>query len=118
MGIGKTSQHTEGWRQTALIEYFSFDAELHLVHYNSNYDNISAAIADNQNDSLAVVGIFMREVMQWDQFSSSGVMDSETITNLKMAANELSKPRKGPNAASTEVDIILDQFTCAITSVT
>ena len=101
---------------SALIEYFSFDAELHLVHYNSNYDDISAAIADNQNDSLAVVGIFIREVMDWDQYS--GVMDSDTITNLKMAANELSKPRRGPNAASTEVEIILDQFTSAITSVT
>ena len=86
-----------------------------MVHYNSNYDNISAAIADNQTDSLAVVGIFIREVMPWDQFR--GVMDSETITNLKMAANELSQPRRGPSAASTEMEVLLDQFTSAITSV-
>ena len=87
-----------------------------MVHYNSKYDNISEAIADNQTDSLSVVGIFLREVMPWDQFS--GVTDSMTITNLKMAANELSKPRRGPNAAATEMELLLDQFTSAITSVT
>ena len=47
---------------------FSFDAELHLVHYKSTYDNISAAVADGQNDSLAVVGIFMREATKWHQW--------------------------------------------------
>ena len=84
-----------------------------MVHYNSRYDNISEAIADNQTDSLSVVGIFIREVMTWDQFR--GVADSETVTNLKMAANELSKPRQGPTTASTEMEVILDQLTSAIT---
>ena len=39
---------------------FSYDAELHLVHYKSSYDNFSAAVHDGQPDSLAVVGIFLR----------------------------------------------------------
>ena len=86
-----------------------------MVHYNSKYDNISAAIADNQTDSLAVVGIFIREVMPWDQFHR--VVDSESIIKLKKAANELAKPWKGPEDPSIEMEVILDQFTSAITSV-
>ena len=69
-----------------------------MVHYNSKYDNISAAIADNQTDSVAVVGIFIREVMPWDQFHR--VVDSESIIKLKKAANELAKPWKGPEDPS------------------
>ena len=98
---------------TQVSANLSFDGELHLVHYNSKYDNISEAIADNQTDSLSVVGILLREVMPWDQFS--GVTDSMTITNLKMAANELSKPRRGPSAAIMEMEVLLDQFASAIT---
>ena len=56
---------------------FSYDGELHLVHYKSTYDNISAAIADNQTDSLAVVGIFLREADVWDQWKSG--RDAESI---------------------------------------
>lgn len=39
---------------------FSFDAELHLVHYKSSYSSINAAIAADQPDSLAVVGILIK----------------------------------------------------------
>ena len=93
--------------------FFSYDAELHLVHYRSDYDNLTAAIADGQGNSLAVVGIFIQENMPWDQYH--GVMDSETVNNLKMAANELSKPRRGPAVSSTDMEVLLDQFTLAIT---
>ena len=40
---------------------FSFDAELHLVHYKSSYSNIGAAVAANMSDSLAVVGILIKD---------------------------------------------------------
>ena len=43
------------------------------------------------------------------------VKDSETIYKLKMAANELSKPRRGPAAASVDMEVILEQFTSEIT---
>ena len=39
---------------------FSYDAELHLVHYKSTYSDISAAVAAGQPDSLAVVGILIK----------------------------------------------------------
>merc|ERR1711935_111617 len=102
---GQGSEHT--------VDGNSYDAELHLVHYRSDYDNLTAAIADGQGNSLAVVGIFIQETMPWDQYH--GVMDSETVNNLKMAANELSKPRRGPAALSTDMEVVLDQFTSAIT---
>ena len=43
-----------------MSKFFSYDAELHLVHYKSSYDNFSAAVHDGQPDSLAVVGILLR----------------------------------------------------------
>jgi len=84
-----------------------------LVHYRSDYDNLTAAIADGQGNSLAVVGIFIQETMPWDQYH--GVKDSETVDNLKMAANELSKPRRGPDVSYTDMEVLLDQFTSPIT---
>ena len=84
-----------------------------MVHYRSDYDNLTAALADGQGDSLAVVGIFIKETEEWDQYH--GVKDSESLQNLKMAAHELSKPRKGPTVASMDMEIVLDQLTCAIT---
>ena len=77
-----------------------------MVHYRSDYDNLTAALADGQGDSLAVVGIFIQETMPWDQYQST--MDSETVYNLKMAANELSKPRRGPTVSSTNMEVVLD----------
>ena len=93
--------------------FFSYDAELHLVHYRSDYDNLTAALADGQGNSLAVVGIFIQETRPWDQYHST--MDSETVYNLKMVANELSKPKRGPTVSSTDMEVVLDQFTSAIT---
>ena len=93
--------------------FFSYDGELHLVHYRSDYDSLAAALADGQGNSLAVVGIFIQETMEWDQYHV--VMDSETMHSLKMAAHELSKPRRGPTVASMDMEIVLDQLTCAIT---
>ena len=84
-----------------------------MVHYRSDYDSLAAALADGQGNSLAVVGIFIQETMEWDQYH--GVMDSETVTTLKKAAYELSKPRRGPTTASTDMEVVLDQFTSGIT---
>ena len=92
---------------------FSYDGELHLVHYKSTYDNISAAIADNQTDSLAVVGIFLREADVWDQWKSG--RDAESILNLKTAALGLSRNWRGPTAPKKDMEIVLDQLVSSIT---
>ena len=39
-----------------------FDGELHLVHYNEAYDNVSHAAGSGDGQALAVVGIFLKEV--------------------------------------------------------
>ena len=96
-----------------LIYAHSYDGELHLVHYKSTYDNISAAIADNQTDSLAVVGIFLREADVWDQWKSG--RDAESILNLKNAALGLSRNWKGPMAPKLDMEIVLDQLVSSIT---
>ena len=83
------------------------------MHYKSTYDNISAAVADGQNDSLAVLGIFIREATTWDQWR--GAKDSDSVNNLRMAALELSKNWKGPAAPSKQVEIAMDQFLSGIT---
>ena len=92
---------------------FSYDGELHLVHYKSTYDNISAAIADNQPDSLAVIGLFLREAMTWDQWK--GGHDVESINNLRTAALGLSRNWRGPTAPKIDMDIVLDQLLSSIT---
>ena len=58
---GRGSEHTLDGEQ--------FDAEIHLVHYNENYDNLSHALAANESNSLAVLGVFVREVEMWDQYT-------------------------------------------------
>ena len=97
------------------ISYYisSFDAELHLVHYKSTYDNISAAVADGQPDSLSVVGILMREATTWDQWK--GAKDSDSVNHLRNAALELSRNWKGPAAPSAEMEVVMDQFLSGIT---
>ena len=84
-----------------------------MVHYKSTYDNISAAIADNQIDSLAVVGIFLREATQWDQWR--GVKDAESIQHLRAGALGLSRPWKGSAYPIVDVEIVLDQLLSSIT---
>ena len=96
-----------------LISTFSYDGELHLVHYKSTYDNISAAVADNQTDSLAVVGIFLREADVWDQWKSG--KEAESILNLKSAALGLSRNWRGPTAPNLDMEIVLDQLVSSIT---
>jgi len=102
---GQGSEHT--------VDGESFDAELHLVHYKSTYDNISAAVKDGQPDSLAVVGIFIREATTWDQWR--GAKDSDSVNHLRMAALELSKNWKGPAAPSAQMEVVMDQFLSGIT---
>ena len=84
-----------------------------MVHYKSTYDNISAAIADNQTDSLAVVGIFLREATTWDQWN--GGKDAESINNLRTAALGLSRNWRGPTAPHLDMEIVLDQLLSSIT---
>ena len=72
---GQGSEHTINGR--------GYDAELHLVHYKSSYDSFAAAFDDGRPDSLAVLGIFLEE--------ADGVTDSESITNLRLAARELAQ---------------------------
>ena len=90
-----------------LVSCFSFDAELHLVHYNSVYDNFSHAVSDGQPNSLSVVGILIKEVTEFDQFN---VQDSESIKNLKMAAQYLARPHKGPGPITTDLTVRPAEF--------
>ena len=105
--------HISRYIVNGLIYNFSYDGELHLVHYKSTYDNISAAIADNQTDSLAVVGIFLREATTWDQWR--GGQDADSINNLKAGALGLSRNWRGPTAPILDVELVLDQFVSSIT---
>ena len=86
---------------------FSYDAELHLVHYHSMYDNISHAVASGETDALSVVGVLIKEVDEWHQFKS--VKDSQSLTNLKMA-----RPQKGPGPISTDLTLRAGEFISAI----
>ena len=70
---GKGSEHTVNGK--------SYDAELHLVHYKSSYASFAAAYDDAKPDSLAVIGIFLEE--------ASGITDSTSMDNLRLAAKEL-----------------------------
>ena len=83
------------------------------MHYKSTYDNISAAVADGQPDSLAVVGILVREATKWDQWR--GARDSDSVNNLRTAAVELSRPWKGPGAPSAQMEVVMDQLVSGIT---
>ena len=92
--------------------HFSYDAELHLVHYNSAYDNISHAVWEGLPNGLSVVGILIKEVGEFDQFKA--VKDSQSITNLKMAALELARPQTGPGPAKTDLTVRAGEFITAI----
>ena len=72
----------------------SFDAELHLVHYKSTYPNFAAAFDAARPDSLAVLGIFLKE--------DDGVADSESINNLKLAAKQLAEGGNKKTAGEVE----------------
>ena len=92
--------------------YFSYDAELHLVHYKSTFDNISAAIASNESDALAVVGILIDEASTWDQQVAS--KSRQTVDKLRKSALELSRPWRGP-VRTIELEVIPNQFISEIT---
>ena len=49
--------HQSGHGSEHTIDGKSYDAELHIVHYNTKYDNPGAAL--DQEDGLAVLGIFL-----------------------------------------------------------
>ena len=86
---------------------------MHLVHYKSTFDNISAAIASNESDALAVVGILIQEASPWDQYVA--LKPHQTDDTLRKSARELSRPWRGPMAPSVELEVVPDQFISEIT---
>ena len=102
-----------GTNLSQIFNIFSYDGELHLVHYKSSYDNFSAAVHDGQADSLSVVGIFLREESEWDQHRNHP--DSASLSNLRAAAVQLSHRWKGPSQPSIDVEIVPDQLLSGIT---
>jgi len=105
---GQGSEHT--------INGEEFDGELHLVHYNEVYDNISHAVGEGMPNGLAVVGILLKEVTEWDQYTS--VQDSNTVNSLRMGALELARPWYGPSAPSAEIEVRLIDFISSISDLT
>merc|ERR1712038_2191742 len=105
------SKHGQGSEHT--VNGFSFDAELHFVHYSSKFGNISAAVASGDSDALAVVGILIQEASPWDQYVSGKAPESDSM--LMKGALELSRPWRGPTGPSVELEVIPDQFISEIT---
>ena len=92
---------------------YSYDGELHLVHYNSNFSNIEEAVASGESDALAVVAILLDEDTVWDQHR--GAPEYEPIQSLKKAANKLSCPWRGPGVPEIDMEIVLDQLMGSLT---
>jgi len=105
--VGQGSEHC--------IDSYCYDAELHLVHYNSVYDNISHAVGGAQPNGLAVVGILIKEITDFDQFN---VKDSESVTNLKKAVLKLAGPQRGSGDAETTLSVRTGEFISAIGDLT
>ena len=82
------------------------------MHYHNKYPNISMAVNSGDTDALSVVGILIKEVEEFDQFS--GVRDSTSVTNLKMAAIELARPQTGPGPAEVTLTLRPEEFISAI----
>ena len=99
-------------KKTFFPLFIRFDGELHLVHYNEVYDNISHAVGEGMPNGLAVVGILLKEVTEWDQYTS--VQDSNTVNSLRMGALELARPWYGPSAPSAEIEVRLIDFISSI----
>ena len=86
---------------------------MHFVHYKSTFDNISAAVASNESDALAVVGILIQEASPWDQYVAGKPPQSDGM--LRKSALELSRPWRGPEAPTVELEVVPDQFISEIT---
>jgi len=104
---GQGSEHTVNGK--------SYDGELHLVHYKSTFDNISAAVASNESDALSVVGILIQEASTWDQHAAG--KPSQTEEMLRKGAIELSRAWRGPGAPSIDLEVIPDHFISEITDI-
>jgi carbonic anhydrase len=50
-----------------LVDNYRYAAELHLVHYNKKYTNVSEAL--NYVDGILVVGIFFEKSVQNGEFN-------------------------------------------------
>ena len=82
------------------------------MHYNEVYDNFSHAVSEGYPNSLAVVGIFLKEVTPWMQ--ETAVQDSATVNSLRKAALELSRPWTGPSAPYIDMEARLIDFVSSI----
>ena len=100
-------------KKCVCVIFFSYDGELHLVHYKRTFDDLAAAAASGESDALAVVAIFLDEGTSWDQHR--GAQEYESIQKLKMAANKLSTPWRGPQPHVVEMEIVLEQLMGSIT---
>ena len=87
---------------------YSYDGELHLVHYKSTFESLGAAAASGESDALAVVGILLIEGTVWDQHG--GAPEYESIQSLKIAATKLSRPWRGPGIPEVNMEIVLEQL--------
>jgi len=105
---GQGSEHT--------LNGEMYDGELHLVHYNEVYDNFSHAVSEGYPNSLAVVGIFLKEVTPWMQ--ETAVQDSATVNSLRKAALELARPWTGPSAPYIDMEARLIDFVSSISDLT
>ena len=86
---------------------------MHLVHYKSTFESIGAAVASNESDALAVVGILIQEASTWDQHAAG--KPSQTGEMLRKGAIELSRAWRGPGAPSVDLEVIPDHFISEIT---
>ena len=87
---------------------YSYDGELQLVHYSSKFEDLAAAVASGESNALAVVAILLDEGTAWDQHR--GAQEFESIQTLKMAANKLSRPWRGPSSPEVDMEIVLEQL--------
>ena len=59
------------------------------------------------------ISITLREETEWDQHK--GGQDSSSMSNLRAAVIQLSRPYRGPGQASINVEIVADQLLSGIT---
>ena len=88
---------------------FSYDAELHMVHYdNATYSSVDEAITGGTSKALAIVAILLKVNTVWDQFNIG--KDSGSLIWLRRGAQELAGKWVGPSSPSVPIEMNLDQF--------
>ena len=82
----------------------SYEAELQLIHYKSSYANFSAAVEDNQTDSIAIVAILIKE---GSKFGENHIPYPEAIMELLYKVGQLTQSEIN---TPIEMEVTLDQF--------